>query len=356
MTTTVTGFDGSIDESTFARGQAIANRRGVVASRSSFNASQVANARAVRLTGGTALDAGVLLEVTDATATTQAIPGPQAGQWFLIVIRRDWDKNTVTYAVLSHDATSTATPTAPPVGTPADFADQPGVVADQRLWWVWAVTGSTNVILVDARRMPAALEKSGTAAERAAYYGPLPTTQVARRALQGARWFNTATNLEEVYMAPYDATTNPGGVRAPGTAAAAGAAGWYSVGSNGNVRVITTRYPDSLIMRAGTNSVFDRIDFTLDQGRLLHFRHVMRWYAAGNAAGTAFFSLDGVQLPDMVRIHSEGGPTKTVFVEIEYDLWVPPGTHRLDGIYQSESASTDAYKQDAWTVVTGASD
>jgi len=154
MTTTVTGFDGTIDESTFARGQALANRRGVVASRSSFNASQVANARAVRLTGGSAYDAGVLLEVTDATATTQAIPGPQAGQWFLIVIRRDWDKNTVTYAVLSHDSTSTATPTAPPKGTPSDFADQPGVLADQKLWWVWAVTGSTNVLLVDARRMP----------------------------------------------------------------------------------------------------------------------------------------------------------------------------------------------------------
>lgn len=348
MTTTVTGFDGTIDESTFARGQAIANRRGVVASRSSFNAFQVANARAVRLTGGTAMDAGVLLEVTDATATTQAIPGPQAGQWFLIVIRRDWDKNTVTYAVLGHDATSTATPTSPPTGTPSEFADQPGVMADQRLWWVWAVTGSTNVLLVDARRMPAALEKSGTTAERATYYGPTPTTIVGRRALQGSRWFNTTTNLDEVYMADYNATTNPGGLASPG---------WYSIGNNGDPVVAKSAFPAYLDTPPGKDSLVDYLDFNLTQGRFIDVEHYMSWYAPGNAAGTLFAALDSLLSANAIkkqRIHSQGGPVKFGPVWLRYKMWMPAGSHRINVVFSAETASTPNGKIETSSTATGA--
>jgi hypothetical protein len=354
MTTTVTGFDGTIDDSAFARGQAIAHARGIVSSRDSFTATAVANARQVRLSGGKALDAGVLVEVTDAVAATVTVDPAQAGQWSLIVQRRDWDANTVTYLSLPHTQTSTTVPTAPPSGRPSGFEDRPGLVADTPLWWAWALTGVTSLILVDARTMPPGLPREGTQAARTAFYGS-PTSLAGQRALQGARWFNTDTNLDEVYMAAYNAATNPGGVQNPGTA------GWYSVGNNGETQVLTTRFSDPLNMPGNGSALIDKFTLNLPQGRFLSFAHTMHWTALGNAAGelVAEFKRPGdvgwsrIEA-GKVRVHSQGGPVKLVIVKQEYDMWVPPGQIEFNIYFRADSRSEGSVKYDAYSFVTGA--
>lgn len=68
----------------------------------------------------------------------------------------------------------------------------------------------TSVLSGTARR--------GTTAQRDAFYG-VPANSTAQLALQGARWYNTATNREQVYVAAFNATSNPAGF---------GSAGWYN--------------------------------------------------------------------------------------------------------------------------------
>lgn len=63
--------------------------------------------------------------------------------------------------------------------------------------------------------------KKGTPAQRDAFYGT-PTTSATQLALQGATWYNTTGQVEQVYRAAYNATTNPLGMSS---------AGWYNAGA-----------------------------------------------------------------------------------------------------------------------------
>lgn len=355
MPITTIGFDGTIDDSALSRLLAVAVGPNTVLNRASMAVTAVANARSVRVAPGTAYAPG--LAVTNTDAPIIALPAPSAGQWHMIVLRRNWDTNEVTFLALPHVTTTTALPETPPAGLPADFKNNPGILVDQKLAWAWVVTGQTAVQVIDLRDLPPGLPRRGTTAERTTYYGASPTFTAARRQLQGSRWFNTDTSLEEVYMGAYDAVDNPGGVQAPGGKDLPGTPGWYSVGNNGDVNVFSTRYPDSLLMGRGARSVWDRLDFTLAQGRFLHFRTAMRWVARANCAGTIYVTFNGVSIEGIgaeMRLHSEGGMQGSTWNVIEYDLWVPPGTHRIDSLFSSESGGSDSYKQDAYTIVSGA--
>jgi hypothetical protein len=341
MTTTITGFDGTIDESAFSRGQSLANARAVVASRSSFAATPVANARQLRISGGTAWDAGVLIEDDAAIAATVNIPGPSAGQWFLIVQRRDWDLNQVTYEVLSADTTTTTEPTIVPFNYPAEFQDKPGIVTDQALYWAWVRSGLTAVQLVDLRKMPPSVEKRGGTSLKNAYYGPAPTFAAARRFLQGAEWFNTDSNLYEVYMAVTNDATNRGGVDVTS------GAGWYFHGSNGHDPVILVESEVSQSLRAGTAMEIADVTYDWPQGRLVRLVHWVRWLANGNSAGVVSAQLDdGAPIASM-RVHSEGGPVRMGLIQLEHILWLPAGKHRLSTFFRSDTRSAVSYKQEA---------
>lgn len=341
MTTTITGFDGTIDESSFSRGQALANARAVVASRSSFAATPVINARQLRISGGLAWDAGVLIEDDAVTAATVNIPGPSSGQWHMIVMRRDWDLNQITYLVLAGPTTTTADPKTPPAAYPAEFQDRPGIVTDQALYWAWVRSGLTAVQLIDLRKLPPSIERRGSTAEKNAYYGGAPTFAAARRFMQGAEWFNTDSNLYEVYMALTDPDTNRGGVDATS------GAGWYYHGSNGHDPVMYTDSDGPQTLRPGTRTQVSYIDYDYSQGRLLRFVHWMRWLSNGNAAGSLYAQLDDGDPIGEVRVHSEGGPVRNGLIQMEHILWVPAGKHRLHTMFYSESRSANSYKQES---------
>jgi hypothetical protein len=357
MPITTIGFNGTVNEAGMARLLALAGSDNVVTSRSAFAATQINGQRAIRLAASAtdwAYSPGTASNNT--TAIDVQVPGPAAGsgQWFLIALRRDWDKDTTEPVVLKGPTTST-TPLAVPTSFPSDYESRLGIVDDQELYWAWSNTTNLAIMLVDLRRLPLSVPLRGTKAQRDAYYGAEPTFTPARRYLQGSTWFNTDTNLNEVYMAVYDAATNPGGVQSPGTAS------WYSVGNAGETQILNSKFGDALNLPGnGGSAIVDRFDLKLDQGRFIRFSHFLHWTALGNAAGTLRASFkrlgESTSVPiqaGAVRVHSQGGPVKKLIIEQTYSMWVPAGDWVWDIYYNAEAGSEGSVKYDAYSRLTG---
>lgn len=348
MAITAIGFDGTIDESSFSRLMNLGGMRDVVLSRGDMQATPVANTRAVRFSVGKAYSAGLLVESTDTPTVT--LPPASGGQWHLLVLRRNWDTNAITFISIPHTTTTAQLPIAPPVGFPAAMQRNPGVIYDQPLYWAWVVTGQTAVQLIDLRNLPDR-DLRGTTAERTAYYGGYPSFPAARRYLQGARWYNTDSALNEVFMAQFVAGQNPGGVPNPG---------WYGVGVNGQTELGRSQSFNSQALDGGDTVEVDQLVIDFQTGRLVTVRHFVRWVAPGNSTGQFFGTFDERYVgPNTVKLgrqymHAEGGGVRYGPHYIEYSMWVTPGEHVFRSFILSDRASDKNWKKDAQIVVTGA--
>jgi hypothetical protein len=217
------GFTGRVGEVAWAQGATLFAGRDYCVDRRTSLAATVTGTRVVNLAAGWVYGKGVW---TRCDATTVNVPAPlsgSGGQWFLIVARRTWGvAPTFVFTALAGPATGT-TVAAPPASFPAGsgaafYQTNPGVVDDVPLYWAWSLTGSTSLVMIDLRDLPAGVPRRGTAAQRDAFYG-VPGTPAATVALQGSTWYNTEINAHETYWAAYDATSNAG--------SPTGAAGWY---------------------------------------------------------------------------------------------------------------------------------
>lgn len=146
----------------FAGGPMTDDDFGAIAARAAWveNAAALAvtqpnsGTRTVSIAAGTAVAHGVRA-INDA-AISQALTAPgSGGQWYLLVLRRDWTSGvkTTTLQVLTGASTgSTTAPTAIPTALPATFQSAAGSAqADQPLAWEWVSSASTTVTIFDAR-------------------------------------------------------------------------------------------------------------------------------------------------------------------------------------------------------------
>jgi hypothetical protein len=274
MALTPLGFDGSIGESEFALFMQLAGYQPCVGGLFDFRVSQVAGQRAVAIAAGRAHKNGVWVQSTASESRT--LPVPDAGQWSLIVIRRNWQTNLVTLEVLPGATTSAALPVSAPTLFPGTYRVDTGVVEDQEIAWVWASSASTTVTIIDLRKQPASFRGSGTVAERTAAFGS-PTSVVQRRALQlsGVEWVRPDKGWTERYFADY-AADFPGGVLV-------GDAGWYPV--TGKLPYFTARSAENQPFGINANAWNDVKWY--DSPRDLYQDHG----GFGRNAGSAFIEL-----------------------------------------------------------------
>lgn len=207
------GYDGTVDELGFAQLMGMAGARHTVAARSSFAATQVNGLRAVSISAGQAYAPGVRT-VSD-SAVQVNLPAPAAGQFHLIVLRRNWETNTQSIEALTNStyATTATVPLVVPTSYPIEMQTSPGSRDDQPLYWAWVSNANVTVALVDLRNLPLGVPTRGTTAQRDAYYGGVGSAMQGN-ALDGKTWENTELNRSERYF---------------GTTSTI-APGWYPVG------------------------------------------------------------------------------------------------------------------------------
>lgn len=221
MTIASHGYDGTLDEADFARLMELVGRPPVVAGPTDLLVEPVAGARAVTLRPGTAYATGVAVDLDDTDGTPRlSLPTPTDGQFFLIVLRRDWTANNAdpdagdlidgsSLEVLSGNTTENVAPAAPPTVLPA-LAAEPGVRSDQPLAWVWATSASTEVTVWDLRTWPEAWERVPNIAARDAI--PADRLYVGKRVLvdaTGQTWRRGATTWNLEGLTPCTSTTRP---------------------------------------------------------------------------------------------------------------------------------------------------
>lgn len=89
---------------------------------------------------------GVAVEVT--TAETRAVSIPAAGQWFLLVLRRQWGASRgATFELIPGPTTTDAVQTAPPAALPAARNKTPGLIDDEPVAWVHARASVTTLTI-----------------------------------------------------------------------------------------------------------------------------------------------------------------------------------------------------------------
>lgn len=148
MTINSYGYTGSLGASDWALMARYIGTYGHT-STADYAVTGVAGSRTVSVAAGEAYGHNVR-DVSD-SAVTVSLPTPTAGQWFLIVVHRDWANSTTTVTSVAGATTSTTAPTAPPTTAPAGRQTGGGNVDDQPLAWVWVNNLSTGVTIFDAR-------------------------------------------------------------------------------------------------------------------------------------------------------------------------------------------------------------
>lgn len=335
MTITGSGFDGSVDEVQFARLMTLAGVRYSIATPNDYVATPVNGTRAVSFSAGNAYAAGVLAE--NNAAVTVPLLTPAAGQWSLLVLRRDWVANTCKLVAIDGATTSTVTPTAAPVGSTIKTVG-PGNVDDQPLYWAWVQNASTAVILYDIRDLPvdsriAATAKTGTAAQRNTYWG-IPGSAEERLLLQnrGAQWSRVEVIaglglqvFTEQYVAEYHPTNNPfGPVLLP-------YGGWVSISSlttptDNPGYIVRDQYAASNTVINNTGSYLPIYQSVVTLSRPMKVRLDARfqWYSNQNAAGYVELIVNGVKL-DSSRAANSGLPGAIITGTVEGTIILPAG-------------------------------
>lgn len=144
------GFDGSLNEAQFSKLMALAGVQYSVGSPTEFRVTSVTAERAVSVAAGYAYAVGVAAEA--GVAEKVILTTPSAGQWHLIVVRRDWLNNTATLVAVAGATTSSTTPTVKPTTLPT-LEKTPGVRDDQVIAWVWVNATTTNTLIFDMRAL-----------------------------------------------------------------------------------------------------------------------------------------------------------------------------------------------------------
>ena len=227
MTLTSYGYDGSLAEREFAIIMSMdSGGKPVFGDYGQFLMVGVDGYRAVTITPGDALDAGVLVRYDDEEGTapiTLSFEAPSGfGQWHVIVLRRDWSTNTSEVLAMPSDVFDTA-PVTVPASLPSDFRDDPGVVKDQLIGYAYTLASSPNMATYNVTQAVCDRKRrtSGTSAERDLYAGN-PLSRIGQDWVHGTEWFNTKGEFLERY---YKARTPPNGW----TLDTARPAGWYPV-------------------------------------------------------------------------------------------------------------------------------
>jgi hypothetical protein len=339
MALTGIGYDGTVDELGFAQLMGLAGHRHMVRDRASFAATQVTGQRQISLAPGQAYAPGVRVTNDAAIVVTFASPAANAGQWHLVVLRRNWDSNTQTIETLT-DATYTTTatsPLAPPSTYPSAMNTNPGTRDDQPLYWAWVNASNVTVLLVDLREVPGPAR--GTTAQRNAFYGTINTSNTpGRYQLQGREWYNTEFAVAERYIGDWDATVNPNGMRGGNNqfgvpTNALTVAGWWGSGTNGTPQAVeASNYGDSLYIENGKAAITDTITFTLRSPRLVEVHHVMTLVASVNAACWIDPYINGQKAQNVLpfRWHNAGVSGAYSITMPNYRAWMPAGTHKID--------------------------
>lgn len=159
------GWDGTVDAAAMARIIAATAPRRIY---SGFDVTAVAGMRRVLISAGESTHGFIRYERTD--PQTIDFPAPvAAGQWHLLVQRREWATKSVTTFAIPSITTTTDLPGPPPnYPFPAAFADLPGVSCDFPLRWVWV--RSTDNLVITRRVVPFTASAAG---EWAMKSGPL---------------------------------------------------------------------------------------------------------------------------------------------------------------------------------------
>jgi len=225
MAITASGFDGSVNETQFAKMMTGAGVSRSVAGTADYAATAVTGARAVTVDPGSAYAFGVIAESDAATVLNMA--APTAGQWHLLVLKRDWTNNTIVLALIPGETTSESTPTFAPATLPA-LEGTPGVRDDQKLFWLWVNSATTGVKIIDVRDL--------TSDQRFARASLSIPSEVGRNLrfpnpVQGNRNYRADFGYTEAYFEVHHATTNPGGTTP---------AGWYPVSGNVPTCILTS--------------------------------------------------------------------------------------------------------------------
>jgi len=151
MDITSSGFAGSVDEAQWAFLASLLGTRYAVGSAADFKATAVAGQRQVSIAPGKALGKGVLASAL--TAGIVNLGTPNAGQWYLIVLRRDWTAKTIATVAIAASTTSSAVPTVPPTVLPS-LNQNAGTLDDQLICWAWVRSTTTEVVIFDLRTLP----------------------------------------------------------------------------------------------------------------------------------------------------------------------------------------------------------
>jgi hypothetical protein len=153
MTLVNHGFNGSMDEASFAQLMGIEGAEGVDGSAAWAVTQGAGRQVSVAASSGWAAAAGVSSK-DDTGAITASLSTPAAGQWYLITRRIDWSAHTCTVVAIAHTTTSTTIPTLPPTTYPT-YNLTPGSLYDQPLAWAWVRNTDTTMALFDLRTLPA---------------------------------------------------------------------------------------------------------------------------------------------------------------------------------------------------------
>jgi hypothetical protein len=149
MAVTSFGWRGTVNEQEIAEIMTLAGLRSSVAGDADWKPSAVAGDRRVAVAAGTGYAAFIKAEFDSASIID--LPTPAVAQWFLIVNRRKWSDKSGEFIALAGATTSSTVPTTPPTLLPAGFANEPGVLFDQEIAWVWARASTTALVLFDVR-------------------------------------------------------------------------------------------------------------------------------------------------------------------------------------------------------------
>lgn len=151
MTLTAQGYAGTVDEVAAASMDA----KTPLGITQGLNVTASASARQATIQPGESIGHGV--RVVSDSAVVRNYATPTNGQWYLEVLRRTWNGQGVAaqtsfVSVAGSSTGSSADPTAPPTTFPT-LNQQPGVIEDQPLAWVWVSGASAHTVMFDARLM-----------------------------------------------------------------------------------------------------------------------------------------------------------------------------------------------------------
>lgn len=234
MTQTSVGFAGTVDDKSFARLGRLFGTGPCLERIGDLPIAVVAGERTIVL-GLNAADTNVPRStiyadgvLTDLDAPERvSFPAPTNGQWFLVVLKRNWAELSTAFEVRNGALTAAAAPTTVPA-YPASRLNDPGNVSDVPVAWVWANSATTTLTVVPLLAPSRAVApRAGTAATRTTVFANMVPINGGAGAFAkfgelAGEWFNSPGSWTDRYFGPRAAVAGSNvDVARPG--------GWYPV-------------------------------------------------------------------------------------------------------------------------------